>query len=180
MNDLLSDLDYGDATVLVLLDMSVAFDRVDYTILLERLSARFGVSGTVLSWIRYYLDNRNQVVSVGGVLSDQATLRFGVPQGSVLGPILYIIYNSNLHSIVASSSIISDHYYSDDTQLYTSFQPSVLADQQSSLARLSSTISEQGEWFTANRLKLKESKTYVLFVSSSYDVKKKANLCVAS
>lgn len=173
LNDLLTSVDNGDAVILALLDQSAAFDTIDHGILLDRLSARFGVSGLALTWFTSYLDKRQQSVSVNGVSSSPTPLIYGVPQGSVLGPILYILYNSPMHEI-ASSFGISDHYFADDSQEYDSFTPSLsAADQQRVFDNLTASLVEQGKWLAANRLKLNEDKTDALLVSSKDNVAKK-------
>ena len=91
-NDLLSAMDDGKISVHVLLDLSAAFDTIDHEILLHRLHNVFGFGNTVLSWFQSYLENRTQTVVVHGKHSTLASLRYGVPQGSVLGPILFILY----------------------------------------------------------------------------------------
>jgi len=155
MNDLLLAVDRKDATILALLDQSAAFDTVDHTILLNRLSARFGVFGTAHSWFSSYLASRQQSVSVEGVSSTPRLLRFGVPQGSVLGPILYILYNHPLHEIASKFDL-------------KSFTPSPSAGGQlMAYSQLSSLIDEQKEWLTANKLKLNSDKTNILLVSSA-------------
>jgi hypothetical protein len=108
LNHILSSVDNGIAVIFTLLDQSAAFDTIDHGILLDRLSARFAVSGLALAWFNSYLDGRWQAVSVDGVTSTPTPLIYGVPQGSVLGPILYILYNSPMHEI-AESAGISDH-----------------------------------------------------------------------
>ena len=96
VNDLLLAMDEGKLSVLVLLDISAAFDTFDYDILLHRLQHVFSIQGTVLSWFRSYLIKRFQIVSTQGTYSDQIELCCGVPQGSVLGPILFILYTQPL------------------------------------------------------------------------------------
>ena len=83
-------------TLLVLLDLSAAFDTVDHNVLLSRLHSKFGISGTALEWFRSYLNGRSQRVMVQGNLSQSLNLDFGVPQGSCLGPLLFTIYASKL------------------------------------------------------------------------------------
>ena len=88
-NDILTALDKNEAAVLVLLDLSVAFDTVYHNnMLLDRLS-EFGISGTVWNWFKSYLSPRSQRVRVMNACSDAAFLKFGVPQGSVLAPVLF-------------------------------------------------------------------------------------------
>ena len=91
-NDLLSALDDGKFSVLVLLDLSAAFDTIDHDILLHRLYHLFGIQGTALSWFRSYLTNRFQMVSILGTLSESIELFYSVLQGSVLKPILFLLY----------------------------------------------------------------------------------------
>ena len=79
--------------MLALLDLSAAFDTLDHPILLQRLETTFGISGTVLHWFASYLEGREQSVKVDNVLSSPSPLQFGVPQGSVLGPILFTLYS---------------------------------------------------------------------------------------
>ena len=83
-------IDQHNSVILVLLDLSAAFDTVDHGILLPRLSNRFGITGTVLEWFRSYLSDRTQFVQVNDACSASHVLEFGVPQGSVLGPLLLL------------------------------------------------------------------------------------------
>ena len=92
-------MDDGNA-VLVLLDLSAAFDTSDHEILQHRLHNVFGFGDTVLSWFQSYLENRTQTVAVHGKHSTSATLRYGVQQGSVLGPILFILYTQPLSNVI--------------------------------------------------------------------------------
>ena len=84
----------------ILLYLSPTFDMVDHQILLNLLCTEFGVSGKVLDWFASYLSNRSQKVTVHGVLSDRFGIDFGVPQGSCLGPLLFVIYSSKVFNIV--------------------------------------------------------------------------------
>ena len=95
-NDILRATDNGGCVTLLLLDLSAAFDTVDHAILLSRLRDRFGVSGTALAWFQSYLSDRSQFVSIDGKRSSRRGLSCGVPQGFVLGPLLYLLYTSPL------------------------------------------------------------------------------------
>ena len=99
-------MDDGKISVLVLLDLSAACDTTDHEILLNRLHNVLGFGDSVLSWFQSYLENRTQTVVVHGKHSTPASLRYGVPQGSVLGPILFILYTHTIkcHSTLSSFS----------------------------------------------------------------------------
>ena len=99
-NDILSSIDDGGCVMLLLLEMSEAFDTVDHSILLSILSTSFGISGKALAWFRSYLHNRNQFISNDSYRSTNRPLTCGVPQGSVLGPILYLMYVSPVGCIM--------------------------------------------------------------------------------
>ena len=94
--DILAALDRGDFAALVLLDLSAAFNTVDHAILLERMRRSFGISGVALDWFRSYLSCCSQLVQCGGSISSVTAVVCGVPQGSVLGPILFILYTADL------------------------------------------------------------------------------------
>ena len=87
-----TDIDQHKVVLLLLLDLSASFDAIDHELLINILSSRLGLSGCVLDWFRSYPKNRSQRVKLDNVLSDRTLLRYGVPQGSVLGPILFSIY----------------------------------------------------------------------------------------
>ena len=104
-------------TLLVLLDLSAAFDTVRHDTLLNRLKSRFGVDGKALEWFASYLADRTQRVTVNDGLSSAFPLRQGVPQGSCLGPLLFRVYTSKLFDIV-SKHLPSVHCYADDTAVF--------------------------------------------------------------
>uniref|UniRef100_A0A8C6KI16 Reverse transcriptase domain-containing protein n=1 Tax=Nothobranchius furzeri TaxID=105023 RepID=A0A8C6KI16_NOTFU len=122
-NDLLTHSDAGDCSVLVLLDLTAAFDTVDHHLLLERLRDWVGLSGSALEWFSSYLSERSFSVAVSKFRSSTTSLTHGVPQGSVLGPLLFLLYLLPLQHILSSFKGISYHLYADDIQLYISFKP---------------------------------------------------------
>ena len=93
-NEVHLSLAHGEPTALVLLDLSVAFDTIDHNILLGYLKSWFGLGGTVLKWFASYLSDRCQSVKIGSTLSELSRLIYGVPQGSVLGPLLFSLYTT--------------------------------------------------------------------------------------
>ena len=123
-DDLFLNMSEGSTTALTLLDLSAAFDTIDHSILFHRLHECYGINGLALSWFKSYLLDRTQSVKVGSVLSHPMELKFGVPQGSVLGPLLFSMYTNPLSSIIQSHRGIKHHFYADDTQLYITLSPS--------------------------------------------------------
>ena len=103
----------GSVTALTLLDLSAAFDTIDHTILLDRLHVYYGISELALGWFKSYLSGRTHSVKVGRTLSHPAALRYGVPQCSVLEPILFSLYTNPIASIIHSHSSID---YPDKTE----------------------------------------------------------------
>ena len=117
-NDVHLALARGEATAVALLDQSAAFDTIDNGTLLGCLSSWFGVSGVVLEWFKSYLSDHLQCVKIGSILSGAKKLLCGVPQGSVLGPILLSLYTIPLSKVIRNHPGIGFHFYADDTQLY--------------------------------------------------------------
>ena len=100
MNNILREIDSGNEVVLVMLDLSAAFDTIDHALLLERLQHRYGIGGTALKWFQSYLHNRQQSAVVKNTLSSSKPLLHGVPQGSVLGPLLFSLYFAPLEDLI--------------------------------------------------------------------------------
>ena len=102
-------------------------DTVDHTLLMTRLSTRFGIQGTVLKWLKSYLSSSKLFVKVGNSHSSQRSLKCGVRQGSVLGPLLYLLYISPIADIINDHGL-SYHLYADNIQLYITFKSTSLND----------------------------------------------------
>ena len=147
-------------TGLCLLDLSAAFDTIDHSILLQRLKSWFGINNTVLSWIQSYLSSRSFTVNINNIKSSPFQLLYGVPQGSVLGPLLFILYTTPLSHIISQSSV-NHKLYADDTQLFLSFSP---CNFQQNIQLLQNTISEISSWMASNFLSLNSSKTEFLLI----------------
>ena len=161
--DILRALDTGDLVVLTLLDFSAAFDMVDHATLLRRLEVSYGLRGHVLGWFQSYLDGHTQYVR-RGTSSSTVTFRLcGVPQGSVLEPILSVLYMADLLWLVNKHQLCP-HLYADDTQMYGSCHPSAPSQLQE---RVSACVDEVALLMWSNWLQLNTSKTEVLWCASS-------------
>ena len=141
--------------MLVLLGLSAAFDKIDKDILCQRLRTYIGISNLELKWLNSYLNNRSMSVSIENSFSAPTPVRFGVLQGSVLGPILYSMYTAPL------CDILSAHMYADDTQLYIPIE-----NDNSNVYRLEKCITDIKNWVTTNKLKLNGEKTEIIILSN--------------
>ncbi len=126
-HDLLLSSDRGCISLLVLLDLSAAFDTVDHNSLLNRLENSFGISGSALAWFKSYLSDRHQFTAVNEEISYRAQVQYGVPQGSVLGPLLFTIYMLPLGNIVCvcMCAVWSTSRISTKTLLFTLYMLSL-------------------------------------------------------
>ena len=159
VNDLLLSLDDGNISLLASLDLSAAFDTIDHDILLHRLQHDVGLSGTVLDWFHHiFLVESNRSLFVHSHTSMPASVSCGVPQGSVLGPILFVLYTTPLSAVIERHSILH-HSYADDSQLQNSATPDRLPDLIDSM-RL--CIDDIKDWMTDNKLKQDRSHDYFL------------------
>ena len=148
LSDILHAVNCGDVSALVLLDLSAAFDTVNRDILLQHLQVTYGICDVAHRWIQPYLSGRTQHVCLGSNKSTTTWLMCGVPQGSVLGPILFVMYTIDLIPLIQRHCLLA-HLYADDTQVYGSCQP---ADVVSFSSMLSSCVDETSDWMKSNRL----------------------------
>ena len=168
MNDILTDCDSGNVSLLNLLDLSAAFDTIKHRILLQRLEITFGVSGTALERFKSYLSNRHQAVVIKGKKSSDHLLTYGVPQGSVLGPVLFTLYTQPLVQEIVKFNL-KYHFYADDTQLYDSVQRKNFEDL---CHRMECCFKCVKKWMNQNRLMLNDNKTEVLLTGRAGSLSK--------
>ena len=174
-NDVQKMLSQGKMVLVVQLDLSAAFDTVDHAVLLHLLEHKYKIKGTVLKWITSYLSGRTFSVKIGSVNGRRVILIYGVPQGSVLGPLLFILYVSDLPCIVASFDI-SLHSYADDSHLYVGFDP--LLNYAETVEKMQRCIMKIEDWMKSNYLQLNVDKTEVLFVAKPRDLSTFNNLSI--
>ena len=150
-NDLLMYVDSGKMAIMVQLDQSCAFDVLDFSILLQRLKNRYVITGKALQWLSSYLRGRSVRVKVSDSVSGNCNIECGVPQGSTIGPLLYILYIGPLYDI-AKKYNLDTHMYADDLLLVCTFKPGV--DYQSQVKILEECLCEIKLWLSSNFLKL--------------------------
>ena len=159
-----------DSKKVVLLDLNTEFDTVDHLVLLSCLNHHFNICGSVLDWLQSYLKGWTTSVSISGHFSDHISVDFGVPQGSVLGPLLFSAYTTPISDIIRKLGI-SYHIYADECQLYASFNPRNSDDMDNTLEKISRCIGEIRAWMTVNYLKINDAKTEFFVAGTSYDIK---------
>ena len=169
-NDVLSELDSQNVMCLVLLDLSAAFDTVDHEIILQRLNLSQGLDDDILSWIKSYLSDRTQRVSIKGHYSQPRHLLCGMPQGSKFGPRFYNKYTEPLGKLLIP--LLYYHFYADDTQLLKSLNPRSATDIASGIQCLENAIKLVSDWMYQNKLQLNCDKTEFLIFGSKPNITK--------
>ena len=159
------------ATLLALLDLSTAFDTVDHSILLNRLYTDFGISEHAYSWFKTYLHNRSFSVSINGATSNKLGTKYGVPQGSCPGPLLFILYTSKLFKLI-ERHLPNVHAYADDTQLYISFNASFDDEQLAAVQAMESCVADIREWILSDMLKPNDDKTEFVIIGTRQQLAK--------
>ena len=170
LSDVHSASDQGQVALLALLDVSAAFDTVDHTILLDRLSISYGISGTVHAWISSFVCGRSQTVHFGGTTSSSSKVRYGIPQGSTLGPTFVCPLYCRRCQTCRATRIQRVHLYADDTQLYgySSSSGSVTL-----AMNILSAIDSVKSWMSSNRLRLNYDKTQFIWFGTRQQLSKR-------
>ena len=163
-------IENNEFTIGIFLDLSKAFDTVNHNILLQKLES-YGIRGISRKWFQSYLTDREQIVKYYKVLSEKAKINCGVPQGSVLGPLLFLLY---INDIFNSSNLTSFIVFADDTNLFYSGKNI----KQLELV-VNNEIKKIFEWFKVNQLTLNIKKTnYIIFKSKKKQIKHDVKITV--
>jgi len=162
-DDILKDINKDKVVVLLLLDLSAAFDTIDHDLLIWKLLTQYGIDGNALDWFTNYLSNRKFTVKINDKICDFFCLLFGVPQGSLLGPVLFVLYVKALENIARKYGL-RVQMYADDSQLYITLDPIDNSHWDFCKDRIESCLKDIRQWMTKNFMKINESKTELLLI----------------
>ena len=157
LNYIVESLEKNEIGVCIFLDFAKAFDTVNHEILLDKLE-HYGIRGVALNWIKNYLNNRMQCTEIGDTQSELELIKCGVPQGSVLGPLLFLIY---INDIVNSSKLFKFTLFADDTSLYYSCKNTNNLENV-----INCELAKISDWLSANRLSLNVAKSKLLYFTN--------------
>ena len=158
----LENMDNGKLNGVVFIDIKKAFDSINHRILLNKMNEQFGIFGVELKWFESYLTNREQQCNVNEELSSNKIITCGVPQGSILGPLLFLLYINDLPDCLKSTNPCM---YADDTQIFSSSY-----DANELVVSLNSDLAHVCNWLKENRLQMHPSKCKMMFIGSPYNL----------
>ena len=147
------NIDQGNVNAVLFLDLKKAFDTVDHSILISKLAV-YGIGGASIEWLKSYLSERNQKCFLNGSLSNNCVLSCGIPQGTILGPLLFLLYINDLPNCLSHSQ---PRMYADDTHLTLAGNIELT---------LNKDLASVSEWLIANKLTLNKSKTEFMLIGS--------------
>ena len=162
-----ANMDKGKLNGAVFLDIRKGFDSINHNILLEKLETQFGISNNELKWFKSYLTNREQVCAINGHLSSPQKIVCGVPQGSILGPLLFLLYINDLPTSLKESTPC---LYADDTQIFSSSY-----DYNELIDKLNSDLINISDWLARNKLQYHPTKTKFMIIGSTYNLNNKVH-----
>ena len=170
-DECLTNLDNGQETICVFLDIKKAFDSVSHSLLLQKLKY-IGVTGTAHNLLTNYLKGRQQKTTINNAISDIHPITYGVPQGSILGPTLFVIYINDLPSVITHSKIFM---YADDTALTVSRKETKAAS-----ILIQRDLNKVNQWMCSNKLNLNAKKSQYLVTSTPYKTKSNFSLSISA
>ena len=177
-SDILCNMDQQKVTILTLLDLSAAFDTVDYGIMNKLFDQKFCISGSAAGWFNSYLCGRQQSVLINGVTSKKFDLNCGVPQGSCAGPVTFLSYISSLYGVIADHSI-NVGGYADDNQLYSAFSPSADGSAEAgAVEMMNNCIQDVRTWMLQHKLKINDGKTELIVIGGPKQLPKVKNCSI--
>ena len=160
VDNILYGMDHGKHVAGIYMDLSKAFDTVDHEILFQKLQ-HYGIRGLPLQWFKSYLTNRKQYTIANNATSEESTITYGVPQGSVLGPLLFLIYTNDITNAISGNHKI--RLFADDTNIFVTCDSPMVLKQE-----ITTAIREVFQWFNANKLSANLTKTsYTVFKNAT-------------
>ena len=163
LSDVYAAADLGQVTLFGMLDQSSAFDVVNHQVLLERLSHTFGLTGKVMVWIKSYLSSRSMYLYFNGNASSVTSIACGLPQGSVLGPLFFLLYTAPLLPLI-KQHCFKVRAYADDLQIHDHVH---FTSASALVARFSDCVDAVKSWMASNRMRLNPSKTEMIWLGST-------------
>ena len=160
-DDILENINVKEHTGLCFIDIKKCFDTIDHDLLLFKLK-KYGIHNNEYNWFRSYLSDRTQVVTNNGVISDKCVMNIGVPQGTILGPILFLLFINDLPNFVQNAQL---NIYADDVVIYCSS-----TDIREAQLNLQKVMSRVYEWYTINKLSLSIEKCCTMLIPGNNHV----------
>ena len=172
-SDILNSIDTQKVTLLVLLDLSAAFDTVNLDILTEIFRCHLNITGNVMNWFQSYLKDRDQRIIINNVISNSHSLKYGVPQGSCAGPVVFLGYLCSLYDIIEKHlPSVQVGGYADDHQLYLSYNPGEDTSDTTAIDKLTACISDVRAWMLSHKLKINDTKTEFMILGTPQQLAK--------
>ena len=161
----LRSIDEGNFICVVFLDIPKVFDSINHEILLRKMHGQFGILGVKLKWFKSYLTNREQQCTINGVTSSPKKIVCGIPQGSILGPLLFLLH---INDMPESLNFCIPFMYADDTKIYASAKNS---DELVNI--INCDLENIGKWPPQNKVQIHPKKTKYMYIGSSFNIKHK-------